>query len=176
MAWIYAGGLTDTSFTTGYSGAAWQPQNFVYGGHFVIASAGTVTQFGVYGSDEGVGQPNLKFGLYDDAGNLVAQSTGQFTSSTIQWYNSAALSQALSPGTYYLMVSASSADAAYGYSSGGAGSYATEAYATFPQSTETISEQAEANQLYGVRMDFTAGSSQSQAPRSLHQFRMRRSA
>jgi len=157
MALIYSPGRTATDFGDGTSYAAWQPQNFLYGGHVDIPSSGTVTQLGVFAGSAG-GAVGLKFGLYTSAGVLVAQSTGTVAGTgSPTWVNSGAISASVSAGRHYVLVSAANANGTYGWSTTGNGSYATEAYATAMQATETISVEAETNQLYGVRLDFTAG-------------------
>lgn len=159
MAWIYTGGLSDTAYTSGNTSAGWQPQNFAYGGHFVLASGGTVTQFGVKASQDSVGPYGLKFGLYDSSGNLIASSTGSVSSGSFVWNDSGTFSQAVSAGTYYLLVSAETTNVQYQYDASGNGSFATETYASFPANPETITGQGDTAQLYGVRMDYTAGAS-----------------
>ena len=169
MAWIYPGGLADTDFSDGLTTSGWQPYSYIYGAHFVIGSSGTASMMGVKAKSENGGTRNIKFGLYTSGGSLVAQSTATVSSLTLAWVNSGSISESLSAGTYYVLVSTDgdiSNYAQYGYDSSGDGSYATEAYATAMQSSETISGQADTAQLYGVRLDFTAGGS-TYTPRSM---------
>lgn len=158
MSLIYTYGLTDASFTSGFSGPAWAPQSYLYGGDIVIPGSGTVTQLGAY-LRSGAGAVDFKFGLYDSSGVLQAQSTGSTSSGAFIWLNSGAISASVSAGTYYVLLSASNSNAQYGYSSSGDGSFATEAYATAMAATETITGRGDAGLLYGVRLDFTASAS-----------------
>lgn len=158
MALIYPEATGSGSFTSGSTAPGWQPENFLYGAHFVVGSAGTVTQMGVYADWGGnAGNIAIKFGLYTSGGSLIGQSTGTITSGTKAWRDSGAVSLSIpSAGTYYVLVSAADADASYGYSNTFDGSFATEAYATAMQSSETITGEGDAGIGYGVRMDFTA--------------------
>lgn len=163
MALIYPLGLTAADFSDGSTSPGYQPQNFVYGAHFDLATSGTVTQLGVKcvaNSGPGVA---LKIGLYTSAGVLLAQSTTTTgaSGSGLAWQNSGAISASVSAGRHYVLVSAASDQGIYGYDTSGSGSYATEAYATAMAATETITAEAETGLLYGVRMDFTAGSAAS---------------
>lgn len=159
MALVYAGGLTSTDFTAGLTGGGWQPQNFLYGGHVSIPSAGTVTQLGVYAKSGDGSAVTFKLGLFDSAGVLVAQSTtASITSTNTAWIASGAISATVSAGTYYVLVSASTVEGSYGYAASSAGSYADGVYASaMPSSVSTAGFQGETGQLYGVRLDFTAG-------------------
>ena len=156
---LYPLGLTDTDFSDGTTEASWSPESFIYGAHIVISEAGTVTQMGVKARTSG-GTVALKFGLYDSGGSLVVQSTGSLTlGGAVAWVDSGTFSASVSAGTYHVMVSAASNSANYGYDTSGNGSYATEAYATAMASSETITGPTggDANSIYGVRLDFTAG-------------------
>lgn len=169
MAWIYPGGLTDTDFADSLTDWDWGPTSYLYGAHFVIGSSGTASMMGVKIKSESGATRNIKFGLYTSGGSLVAQSTATVSSLTLAWVDSGAISESLSAGTYYVLISTDgdvSNYAQYGIDTSGDGSFATEAYATAMQSSETISGQADAAQLYGVRLDFTAGGS-TYTPRSM---------
>jgi hypothetical protein len=156
VAYIYPAGLTSADFADGNTSPGWQPQNFIYGGDVVIPSSGTVTLLGsrcatIYGSVD------YKLGLYTSAGVLVGQGTITGVSGGgYAWRDTGALSLSVTAGTYYVLVSASSSDATYQYDTAGNGSFATEAYATAMQSTETITAGGDTGKLYGVRVDFTA--------------------
>lgn len=158
MAWQYPGGLTDTDFSDALTTGGWSPWSYIYGAHFTL-SAGTVTMLGVKVKSESGATRNLKFGLYNSSGTLLAQSTATVSSITLAWVDSGSISASVSSGTHYVLVS-SDGDGAnyaqYGYDTSGNGSYATENYATAMASSETISDQADTGQLYGVRLDFTA--------------------
>lgn len=156
MALIYPGGLTDTDFSDGATGASWQPQNFLYGAKITIPSAGTVTQLGCKCRSDSGGAVAIKFGLYTSGGSLVQQTTGSAPLAALDWVNSGTISASVSAGDYFVLVSAATDVVAYGYDTSGNGSYATEAYATAMQSSETITDGGDTGQLYGVRLDFTA--------------------
>lgn len=156
MAYIYPAGLTSADFADGNTSSGWQPQNFIYGGDVVIPSSGTVTLLGSRCATNGA-SVDYKLGLYTSAGVLVGQGTITGVSSgTYAWRDTGALSLSVTAGTYYVLVSGSSSDATYQYDTAGNGSFATEAYATAMQSTETITAGGDTGQLYGVRVDFTA--------------------
>lgn len=156
MALIYAGGLTDTSFTTGNSNAGYQHSAFAYGGHFVLGSGGTVTQFGVRGFTDTAVRA-VKFGLYDASGNLIGSGTGSMDTTTA-WYDSGTVSVSVpSAGTYYLLVSVEANDCGIYFSSADDGTFATEAYATFPADPESLTIGGDTGSLYAVRMDFSVG-------------------
>lgn len=168
MAWIYPGGLTVTDFADGSTAVGYESASFIYGSRITIPSSGNVAQFGVMTQTTTGGPYGIKFGLYDTSGNLIVQSTGTSQSSGpgLAWMDSATFSQAVSAGDYFLMVSAENRVVLWGYDTSGNGSFATEAYSTAMASTETISAEAEAATLFGVRLDFTA-SGASFVPRSL---------
>jgi hypothetical protein len=155
MALIYPLGLTAADFSDGNTATGWQPENFVYGAHISIPSAGTVTQLGVK-CFVNTGSADLKFGLYTSAGSLVAQATATGVTGSMAWVNSGAISASVSAGTYYVLISASIDQVSYGFDSAGNGSFATEAYATAMAASETITDQGDTGNLYGVRLDFTA--------------------
>lgn len=165
MAWIYPGGLTDTDFSDGETNSGYQIASFIYGAAITISSTGTVTALSSKMRTTG-GTITVKYGLYDSSGTLIGQTTASVTSNTQSWVDSAAVSFSISStGTYYVMVSGeNNDDPVLGFDTSGNGSYATETYATAMASSETISSD-DTGKLYGVRLDLTAGGSQSNAPR-----------
>lgn len=173
MALQYPGGLTAADFSDGSTDSGWQPQSYLYGAHIVIASSGTVTQLGVKGYTRGGGGATaVKIGLYTSGGTLVVQSTTTISGSTPAWFNSGAISESVAAGTYYVLVSGATSSAAWGFDTSGDGSYATEAYATAMQATETITGSGDASSMYGVRLDFTAGGGSTYAPPPRQSFPM----
>lgn len=155
--WWYPGsGLTDTSFTNGPTSAGWQPQNFIYGAGITVGgSAGTATKISVRGLNGGVsGTLALKLGLYNSAGSLIAQTTATVTT-TPAWVEGA-ISVAVSPGTYNVMVSGATNQAAYYHSATGNGIGETVAYASaMPASINTTGD--ETGLLYAVRVYVVEG-------------------
>lgn len=156
MALIYPAGLTASDFSTGATNAAWQTSAFCYGSPITIPSAGTVTQMGVYTYDNGGGQ-TFKIALYDSSGNLVGSSTGTGVGVTPAWANSGTVSLAVTAGTYYVMVSGSDNNIQWQYDGTADGYYGNTAFASFPADPETITQDTGSNDLFGVRVDFTAG-------------------
>lgn len=157
MAWIYSGGLTDTSFTSGPTTSGWAPAQFVYGGQLTVATDSTATQMRVRVENGDVANAyGMKFGLYSGS-TLVVQATGTLAAgATAQWLESSTFSEAVSAGTYTVLVSCANNDGAeYYYNTGGSGSYASEAYATAMASTETISHD-DSGFLYGVGLNVEA--------------------
>lgn len=155
MALVYPLGLASTDFADGNTSSGWQPQNFAYGAHFVTAGAGTVTQLGVRGACD-TGTRGVKLALYDSTGTLIGSGTATVGAS-VAWVDSGAVSLSIpSAGTYYVLVSGEDSTVFYDYDTAGNGSFATEAYASFPAASESITAQGDTGQLYGVRMDFTA--------------------
>jgi hypothetical protein len=165
VALVYPLGLAAGDFSDGTTSAGYQPQNFVYGAHFSL-SAGTVTQLGVKCVANSGGSVALKIGIYTSGGVLLAQSTAATgaSGSGLAWQNSGAISASVSAGTHYVLVSAATDQAVYGYDTSGAGTFATEAYATAMAATETITAEGDAGQIYGVRLDFTAGGGAASLP------------
>lgn len=163
MALIYPLGLIDTDFSDAETGPAWQPEVFAYGAHIVIPSSGTVTLLGAK-VRVGSGTLGLKFGLYNSAGTLEGSSTATITATSLTWLDSGAVSIPVVSGTYYLLISCASNVGIIGTDTAGDGSTATEAYASFPVASETISALTETGLLYGVRLDFTAGSTDYSSP------------
>jgi hypothetical protein len=153
---IYPNGLGDGSFTSGNTNGGWQPHNFIYGSPIVIASSGTVTQFGVIGNRGGRGTNVLvKFGLYTSAGVLVGQSSAIMTATSNAWLDSGAVSLSVTAQTYYLMVSGDYEATAWAYSNTFNGTFATESYASAMAATESLTIGGETGIGFGVRVDFT---------------------
>jgi hypothetical protein len=164
MALIYPLGLTAADFSDGRTASGWAPESFVYGSHIVIPSSGTVTQLGVMCATN-LAEVALKLGLYNSSGTLLAQSTSATgATSTLAWADSGAISASVSAGTYYVMASAATDQAVYGFDTAGDGSYAAEVYATAMAASESITAQGDTGKLYGVRLDFTAGGGASGNP------------
>ena len=158
MAYIYPGGLTAGSFDSGQTNEGWSPESYIYGSRITVPSSGVVSSLGLFGFVRDAVSTAFKLGLYTAGGSLVAQSTvGAITSATATWYDTGAISASVTAGDYFVLVSASTNKGSYRYNSSGAGSYATEAYATAMQATESITAEGDAGLLYGVRLDFTAG-------------------
>lgn len=159
MAWVYPSGISESFTASGEINTGWQPQNFLYGSKIVLGEAGTVTQAGLYcyhGS--GGGPTTIKFGLYDSSGNLIVQTTGAVSGFSYTWIDSGTFSEAVSAGTYFLVVSAADENPAYPYVSGASDSSisGSRAYASAMADPQTFSNAAES---MGVRLDFTAGAS-----------------
>lgn len=159
MALIYPAGLSGAPSIAGYINAGWAPEANVYGARITAPSSGTVTQLGFYGFVRDSVSTAFKIGLYNTSGTLLAQSTiAASTNGTPSWRDSGAISASVSAGDYFVLVSASTSSGAYGYaSSGGAGSFATENYASAMAASESITADGDTGYYYYVRLDFTAG-------------------
>jgi len=147
----YPGGLTDADFATGPTSSGWAPQSFIYGASISVGgTAGTATLIGVRCYSNGANF-DAKVGLYTSGGTLVAQSTITGIGATAAWRDAAAISAAVSPGTYVVMVSASTSDGGWFYNTGGNGIGETVAYASaMPGSITTTADEIAFR--YGVRV------------------------
>jgi hypothetical protein len=146
--WYYPGALTDTSFTSGPSTAGYEPQNYNYGNGISVATAGTATKLAFRGASGG-GAGSFKIGLYNSGGSLLAQTTITGVTGTAGWYEGT-INQAVSAGTYYVLVSCSDSFGQYYWNTGDDGSYATATYASSMAASVTIN--VEAGSGYGVRV------------------------
>ena len=147
----YPGGLTSGDFADGNTSAGWQPSNFAYGSKITIDANGTVTSMGVRGDGDGGTSKNIKIALFDSAGNLVDSGTLVLPASPLDWVDTGTLSIAVTTGTHYVLVSADNDNTRYGYSSTANGIGETVAYASFPPSSISTTED-ETGTLFGVRL------------------------
>lgn len=163
MAIVYPDGSVVGDFLAGSTSSGWQPSSFAYGAHFTLASGGTITQLSTKAFCASGGPYDVKLAVYTSGGSLLGSTTVSVTATSslgLAWTDSGVLSITVpSAGLYYVLASAASDNLSYQYASVGAGSFATEAYASFPASSESITGQGDAGQLYPARMDFTAGAS-----------------
>jgi len=149
-AWYYTTGWIESTTGTPITGG-WAPESNAYGNDVVVGSAGTATTISVRMSHSSTAV-NVKIALFDSGGTLVANGTGATaTSDAAGAWVDVSISAAVSAATYYVHVSSADANGWAHYVSGATdGNAITRAYASFPQSTETINVESGNN--FGVRI------------------------
>jgi hypothetical protein len=152
-AWMYAGGLNESSFTTWYTGDIYQPHNYAYGSPIVASASGICTKLRAKCHSLS-GTPTLKLSLYDASYNRISSATAETVviSDTATWYEVTLGTpvEIVSGNTYYVFVSASTTYAAHWYQSGSNGRGAAVTYSSFP--TATLSATDETGTLFGRAM------------------------
>jgi hypothetical protein len=151
--WYPGSGLGDTSFTGGPTASGWAPHSFCYGAKIAIGgSAGTATVISARVDTASFGAIDLKLGLYDSSGNLLAQGSLTVPDGSTGTWRDVSISAAVSPGNFFVLGSASTTNLRYYYNATINGSTATRAYADAMADPETISDGTETNLGYGVRV------------------------
>lgn len=155
---IYTYGVGPTGYTDGTTNSGWQPQNFAYGGRITFPEAGTINQLGAFVQNSNAATQNLKLALYDTSGNLIASSSLALSSlAAMDWYDTATFTPvAVSAADYIILASGDEEGIFYGYDTANDGSFATEAYATFPADPESLTLEGDSGTGYGRRANFTA--------------------
>lgn len=160
MAFVYTYG--QTAYTGGPTTNGWAPQTYSYGGKLTFAEAGSVDTLGFYG-DCNSGTATVKLALYDTSGNLISGSSASVSgvNSSPGWWDSGAITPVdVSAATYVILSSASVEWVRYHYNTGQAGTYATDAYGSFPSASPSgFTLDGDSGYGYGRRANFTAGAS-----------------
>ena len=148
--WAGTGGQEDGDFGDGQTSNAYQPENYIYGSVITSTKIGTCTKLAVR-CDSTDGTPGGKIGLFDSAGNLLAESTFTFLGA-VAWIDSGAISQSVTATTYIVMVSCQTEFGRYFYDAADDGIGEQVAYAAaMPDPLASLTED-EGSTLFGVKM------------------------
>lgn len=161
MALVYTYGTT--SYTGGPTGTSWQPQNYSYGGPVTFSAAGTIDQLGAIVSSYS-GTRTIKLALYDTSGNLISgtsSSNSSVATGAAAWYDGNTFTPvSVSAASYVVLSSADTANVGMMYNASNAGTYATDAYASFPSASPSgFTIGGDSGYGYGRRANFTEGAS-----------------
>lgn len=150
--WYYPGGLTDTDFTSGPTGAGYTPHLYAYGAAITVTTGGSCTKLRVRGIQDG-SAPTVKISLFDASYNRLSSATADtVVVTTAGWYEVTLASPVTvsSSTTYNVVVSASNGNLGIYYNTGGDGHGTSVAYASFPPAS--LSPSTEGGTRFGVAM------------------------
>ena len=149
----------ETDYEDGATTGGWQVHNFSYGGRITFVEAGEIDQLGMW-SWTASGTIDLRQGLWDTSGNLVAAGSNVSVSSgTHQWNDTAVFTAvAVAAQDYIILGSFAASGGRYGWDDANDGSFSDASYAGFPDDpAENLVVEGDSAKGYGGRANFTAG-------------------
>lgn len=151
-AWYYSDGWSESYVASLVTNTGDSPELYIYGGPVAISTGGTLTALAVSAGSLNESSITVKIAIYSSAGALVASGVTESFSDAQQGWRQVTVNQAINSGTYYIMVSASSAQCGLLYRNDVTnGIYQLSApYSSMPLSTITIPPSTVVN-LPGVR-------------------------